>query len=268
MTIVQRNNVTITGEGSETILFAHGFGCDKNTWRHVSKSFEQSHRVVLFDYVGAGNSDIASYDSKRYGSLAGYADDLIEICRELNLKDCIVVGHSVSCMIAVLASIKAPGFFSKLIFVCPSPYYLNEGDYIGGLEKEDLESLFSMMNSNYLGWSSVMAPAIMGNAHTPELGDELAASFCSTNPEIAKEFARVTFFSDHRRTLSQLNIETVTLQTADDILAPPEIGVFIQREVPLNKLINLKATGHCPHLSAPKEVIFHIKNNLLTACKN
>ncbi len=257
--ILKRNNVTIKGSGAQTIIFAHGFGCDKNTWRNVASAFESNYRVVLFDYVGAGQSDLSSYNSKRYGTLNGYAEDILDICKTLDIKQSILVGHSVSCMIAVLAALREPSFFSKLVFISPSPYFFSDGDYNGGLEKQAIDELFEMMDSNYLGWSSLMAPAIMGNPERPELGEELSNSFCSTDPVIAREFAKVTFYSDARVNLPLLQVESLTLQCSQDMLAPEEIGTYIQANTPNNFLVNLAATGHCPHLSAPEEIISSIK---------
>ena len=257
--IIKRNNVTVTGTGSETIIFAHGFGCDKNTWRNVAFAFEQDYRVILFDYVGAGKSDISLYDSKKYSSLNGYAQDIIDICTTLEIGRAILVGHSVSCMIAVIASLMRPQLFSKLVFVSPSPYFFNEGNYKGGLEKEDVDELFLMMDSNYLGWSSIMAPAIMGNPDRPELGQDLSNSFCATDPDIAKEFAKVTFYSDNRKNLPLVQVPSLTLQCREDMLAPLDVGTYMEANILNNSLAQLKATGHCPHLSAPEEIISSIK---------
>lgn len=263
--VAKRNNVTIRGKGDETIIFAHGFGCSQNTWRDVASAFEKDYRVVLFDYVGAGQSDLRAYDSKKYSTLDGYAQDILDICYDLNIRQCILVGHSVSCMIAVLAALKDPSCFRKLVFVAPSPYFFNEGDYSGGLNKGDVDGLFEMMESNYLGWSSMMAPLIMGNADRPELGEGLANSFCATDPAIAREFARVTFYSDNQSYLPLLKIESLTLQCAEDMLAPLQIGAYINEHTPYNSITHLRATGHCPHLSAPEETVSAIRSYLKTA---
>ena len=263
--VIKRNNVTIRGTGNETMIFAHGFGCSQNTWHEVASAFEKDYRVVLFDYVGAGQSDLREYDSKKYSTLEGYAQDILDICRELNITQSILVGHSVSSMIAVIAALKEPSYFKKLVFVSPSPYYFNEADYTGGLNKQDVDGLFEMMEGNYLGWSSMMAPLIMGNAERPQLGESLTNSFCATNPDIAREFAKVTFYSDNRSYLPQLGIESLTLQCAADMLAPSEIAAYIQEHTPLNSITYLKATGHCPHLSAPEETVSAIRSYLKAA---
>src|SRR5215212_233484 len=204
MSVLKRNNVTISGRGRTPMIFAHGFGCDQHMWRFVAPAFEDDYRVIVFDHVGAGQSDLSAYDRTKYSALAGYADDLLEICRELDVTNGIVIGHSVSAMIAVLAAIKAPERFAKLVLIGPSPCYLNDGDYIGGFSKADITELLDSMDSNYLGWSSAMAPAIMGNSERPALGEELTNSFCRTDPTIAKQFARVTFLSDNRADLPKL----------------------------------------------------------------
>jgi len=258
--IIKRNNVTISGTGASTIIFAHGFGCSQHTWKKVAADFEKDHTVVLFDYVGCGGSDLTAYDVKKYSTLDGYAQDILDICHELDITQAVLVGHSVSAMIAVIAALKEPWCFEKLVFVGPSPYFFNEAGYTGGLERQDVDGLFEMMDNNYLGWSSMMAPLIMGNADRPELGAALTESFCATDPAIAKKFAKVTFYSDNRSFLPLLDVESLTLQCADDMLAPEQIGTYIKEHTPYNSLVNLKATGHCPHLSAPAEIIEAIRN--------
>ena len=241
------------------MLFSHGFGCDQNMWRHVAPAFEETHRVVLFDHVGAGNSDLSAFSKAKYSSLQGYADDVLEICRELDLRDVVFVGHSVAAMIGVLAATKEPERFAKLVLVGPSPRYVDEGDYVGGFSDEDIEGLLSAMDSNYLGWSSTMAPMIMGNADEPELSDELTNSFCRTDPEIARHFASVTFLSDNRADLERVDVPTVVLQCSDDVIAPTEVGAYVHKHIPGSELVHLNATGHCPNLSAPDETVAAIK---------
>ncbi|WP_207423927.1 alpha/beta fold hydrolase [Desertivirga brevis] len=257
--ILKRNNVNIVGTGDKVMLFAHGFGCDQNSWQFVTDAFKKEYKLVLFDYVGAGQSDLSAYSSSRYGRLEGYAQDILEVCEELKLKDIIFVGHSVSSMIGMLAAIEQPSFFDKLVFVGPSPRYLNDIGYHGGFERADLEALFEFMDSNYLGWSSQLAPAIMGNPERPELGEFLTSSFCSTDPDIAREFARVTFFSDNREDLKKLKVQSLTLQCSDDIIAPITIGSYIKENTSFNTLYLMEASGHCPHISHPAETITAIK---------
>jgi sigma-B regulation protein RsbQ len=249
-----RNNVTVSGlQDGQPMVFAHGFGCDQAMWRHVAPRFEDTHRVVLFDHVGAGASDPTDYDPQRYGSLAGYADDVVSLCRELGLEDVVFVGHSVSAMIGVLAANADPERFASVVLVAPSPRYIDDAGYVGGFTREDIEGLLETMETDYLGWSSQMAPMIVGNAEQPELGEELAASFCRTDPEIARDFARVTFLSDNRRDLTQLQARTLILQCSDDLLAPQAVGRYVHEQVAGSELVVLDATGHCPNLSAPDE---------------
>jgi sigma-B regulation protein RsbQ len=262
MDITKRNNVRKFGNGDQTIIFAHGFGCDQNVWRHLIKAFENDYTILIFDYVGAGQSDLSFYDPVRYNSLKGYARDVLEICEAYAITNSIFIGHSVSSMIGMLAAIESPSTFSKLIFVAPSPCYINEADYVGGLEKADLESLLDMMDSNYLGWSGMTAPMVMGNPERPELGEELTNSFCTTDPDIAKQFARVTFLSDNRSDLLKLKVQSLTLQCSQDILAPLEVGYFLKHHITGNTLKIMSATGHCPHLSAPDETIQMIRSYL------
>jgi sigma-B regulation protein RsbQ len=260
--VLKRNNVRIIGEGDRVMMFAHGFGCDQNVWRYFIKAYKEQYKLVVFDFVGAGQSDLSAYNTLRYSTLDGYALDILEILEALNLSEVIFVGHSVSSMIGVRAAIKQPELFSHLIFVCPSPAYINDGEYTGGMERADLEGLFAMMDSNYLGWSSAMAPLIMGNPEVPELGEELTANFCATDPDIAREFARVTFLSDNRADLGKLTVPSLTLQCTDDMLAPLHIGHYVKKHISNNILTILKATGHCPHLSAPVETIDAINRYL------
>jgi len=241
------------------MLFAHGFGCDQHMWRFVVPAFEDDYRVLLFDHIGAGQSDLAAYDPGRHNSLHGYADDVLAICRELDLADVVFVGHSVSAMIGVLAAIKEPGRFAKLVLIGPSPCYINDGDYVGGFSREDIEGLLDAMDSNYLGWSSVMAPTIMGNAERPELGAELTNSFCRTNPEIARQFARVTFLSDNRADLPKLAAPALILQCSADPIAPETVGRYMHHALADSRLFVMQATGHCPNLSAPAETVAAIK---------
>jgi sigma-B regulation protein RsbQ len=244
------------------MMFAHGFGCDQRMWRFVTPAFEQSHQIVLFDHVGAGQSDVSAYDRRKYATLDRYAADVLEICRELDLSDVVFVGHSVSAMIGVLAANQEPHRFAALVLVGPSPRYINDTDYVGGFSQQDIEGLLSALDSNYLGWSSTMAPAIMGNPDRPELGEELTNSFCRTDPDIASHFARVTFFSDNRRDLGLISTPTLILQCSEDAIAPSSVGEYVHRHMPGSRLIAMKATGHCPNLSAPDETVAAIKDFL------
>jgi sigma-B regulation protein RsbQ len=260
VTALARNNVHVRGQGEQAIIFAHGFGCDQNMWRFVAPTFESDFRTVMFDHVGAGGSDLAAYDPAKYASLSGYADDLVEIGRELQLRDAVFVGHSVSAMIGVLASLKAPDLFKSLVLIGPSPRYISDEDYVGGFSAEQIAELLDFLSDNHMGWSAAMATVIMGNADRPELGEELTNSFCRTDPEIAKAFARVTFMSDNRSDLPKVMKPTLILQCTDDVIAPTEVGEYVHRNTPGSKLVLMRATGHCPNLSAPKETISAIRS--------
>lgn len=257
--ILKRNNVQVKGSGGTVMLFAHGFGCDQNAWRRITDAFAADYTLVLFDYIGAGKSDLSAYDEKKYSTLEGYASDILDICRELKIKDAIFVGHSVSCMIGILASLQKPSLFKKMIFIGPSPCYINSDGYTGGFEREDIDTLFEIMEDDYILWSSAMAPKIMGDKQGDALKEELTESFCATDPGIAKAFARVTFLSDNRKDLAQLSVESLTLQCSEDIIAPQEVGTYLSAHTPGNTMVMLKATGHCPHMSAPEETISAIK---------
>lgn len=261
--VLARNNVTVSGRpDGPPMLLAHGFGCDQHMWRFVAPEFESTHRVVTFDHVGAGRSDLGSYDVDRYGSLDGYAEDVLEICKALHLREVVFVGHSVSSMVGVLAAAREPDRFAKLVLIGPSPRYIDDDGYVGGFSAEDIEGLLESLDSNYLGWSSAMAPVIMGNSDRPELGRELTNSFCRTDPEIARRFARVTFTSDNRADLASVQVPTLILQCAQDAIAPTPVGAYVHREIKGSTLVELDATGHCPNLSAPEETVAAIRSFL------
>ena len=261
--VVDRNRVNVSGapEG-RPLVFAHGFGCDQTLWRLVAPQFATDHRVVLFDHVGAGQSDLSAYDPEKYGSLDGYAGDVVEICRELGLSDVVFVGHSVSAMIGVLAYHRAPEIFGAMVMVGPSPRYVDDGDYVGGFSRGDIIGLLDALDSNHLGWSAQMAPVIMGNPERPELAEELTNSFCRTAPDIARQFARVTFLSDNRADLPGIEVPTLVLQCSDDAIAPDAVGEYVHRQIPGSVLVRMRATGHVPQLSAPEETTSAIRDFL------
>jgi sigma-B regulation protein RsbQ len=260
--ISSRNNIKISGKGTQPMLFAHGFGCDQNMWRFIIPAFEDKYKVILFDYVGAGKSDVLAYHPEKYSSLQGYAQDVLEICEALKLKDVIFVGHSVSSMIGLLAAIERPEIFSDLIMVGPSPCYINDEGYVGGFERRDIEGLLETMEKNYIGWANFLAPNIMGNKERPELAEELTESFCSTDPVIAGQFAKATFFSDNRKDLAKLKTPSLILQCSEDIIAPAEVGNYVHQNLANSTIKFMKAKGHCPHMSEPEETIDLIKEYL------
>jgi sigma-B regulation protein RsbQ len=263
VSVLARNNVNQSGRvGGKPMLFAHGFGCDQNMWRYVAPAFEDEYRIVLFDHVGAGGSDHTAYSRTKYDSLRGYAGDVLEICRDLELRDVIFVGHSVSAMIGVLAAQEEPERFAKLVLVGPSPRYTDDGDYVGGFTRADIDGLLDSLDSNYLGWSATYAPAIMGASQPAELQEELTNSFCRADPEIARHFARVTFLSDNRADLEAVETPTLILQCSDDVIAPQSVGEYVHGSIRGSTLVRMRATGHCPNLSAPEETIAAIRDFL------
>ena len=251
--VLQRHNVSVSGSGTVPMLFAHGFGCDQNMWRHLAPAFERDFRVILFDYLGHGQSDRSTYEPHRYQTLDGYADDVLEICRALDVRHGVFVGHSVSAMIGVLAALREPERFDRLVLVGPSPRYINDEGYVGGFTRQDIDGLIESLDSNFLGWSSTMAPVIMGTPDRPELGMELTNSFCRTDPEAAKQFARATFLSDNRADLPRVGAKCLVLQCAHDVIAPEAVGRYVHDHLPDSTFVQLQATGHCPNLSAPEE---------------
>lgn len=253
--IEKRNNVTIKGKGKEIIMFVHGYGCDQNMWRFVTPAFENNYKIVLLDLVGSGRSDETAYSYDKYSSLKGYASDILEICNALQLERVNFVGHSVSAMIGVLAAIEHPALFKNLILIGPSPCYINKGNYIGGFSEAAIDELVTTLDSNYLGWSSAMAPVIMDNPERPELAEELEHSFCQNNPEIAKHFAKVTFLGDNREDLKKLNIDALVIQSAEDAIANVNVGRYVHENINGSEFVILDTIGHCPHLSAPNDTI-------------
>jgi sigma-B regulation protein RsbQ len=259
----RRNNVVISGNpAGRTIIFAHGFGCSQEVWRFVAPQFETDFRVIVFDHVGAGHSDLTAYDRGKYDSLHGYADDVVQILDELDLTDVVYVGHSVATMIGVLAAIQRPDRFGALVLVNPSPRYINDGDYVGGFEESDVMALLDDLDSNYLGWSAAMAPVMMGNTDRPELGADLTASFCRFDPVIARQFARVTFLSDNRNDLPRVAVPTLVLQSTDDIIAPVVVGRFVSDHILNSTFVQMATTGHIANLSGPDEVAREIRSFL------
>jgi sigma-B regulation protein RsbQ len=255
MSVRARNNVKVSGRGTRAMLFAHGYGCDQNMWRFVAPAFADDYQIVLFDHVGAGQSDLGAYDRTKYNSLDGYAGDVLDICEELGIEHGVFVGHSVSAMIGVLAAIREPERFDDLILIGPSPRYINDDTYLGGFSEQDIRELLEFQDRNFLGWSGTLAPVIMGNTDRPELADELNNSFCRTDPDIAKQFAAVTFLSDNRADLPKLQARTLVMQCTDDAIAPLPVGTYVHNALSNSEFVLLNATGHCPHLSNPNETI-------------
>jgi sigma-B regulation protein RsbQ len=255
MRIHDRHHVTLHGEGTPPLVFAHGFGCDQSMWRFIAPHYGERHRTVCYDLLGSGRSHLTAYDRERHGTLQGHADDLIDVIRATADGPVVFVGHSVSAMIGLLAGIKAPQLFAAQMWLGPSPCYINDGDYVGGFSRADVDSLLETLDSNYLGWASTMAPAIMGAPDRPHLGEELTNSFCRTDPDIARHFARVTFLSDNRADVPRLQVPTLILQCSDDMIAPMSVGEYLQRSLPRGTLRVIQNVGHCPHLSAPCESI-------------
>ena len=261
MSVRKRNNVQVLGSGERTLMFAHGYGCDQSMWRHVTPSFPD-YRIVLFDYVGSGDSDASAFDQTRYSTLRGYAADVLEIISEFGLKDVNFVGHSVSSMIGALAVMENPASFDSLTMIGPSPCYMNDGEYRGGFERSDIEGLLESLESNYVAWSAGIAPLIMGKENGPEVTGELEASFCRMDPFLAHHFAKVTFLSDNRADLPHVSARTLVLQCQKDAIAGLEVGEYVHRCLPNSQFVLMDATGHCPHMSSPAKVTEALRNFL------
>ena len=260
-----RNNVRVSGHGERTIVFAHGFGCDQTMWRLVAPAFEADYRVVLFDYVGCGKSEWSAWDAERYDSLRGYAQDVLDILNAFDLHNVVFVGHSVSAMIGMIASIEAPERFARLIHIGPSPCYVNDAEYTGGFERKDIEGLLDLMDKNYIGWAAFLAPVVMKNPGRAELTEELQASFCATDPRVTRQFARVTFLSDNRADVAKVTVPSLILQCSEDAIAPDTVGQYLQGVLPQATLRRMSATGHCPHMSHPEETVTLMREYLQRA---
>lgn len=261
-TALTRNNVQVLGRGPKTLMFVHGFGCDQNVWRHVVPAFAEDWKIVLLDLTGAGKSDLSAYNRAKYRTLDGHVTDILEICEVLALTDVAFVGHSVGAMIGVLAANRAPRQFASLLMVGPSPCYINDGDYVGGFDREDVDGLLEFLESNFIGWSTAMAPVFMGVPDRPDLDEELTNNFCRTDPDIARHFARATFLSDHREDVGKLRHPSLILQCTADAVAPIAVGEWLHVHIPDSRLVMMRATGHCPHLSAPAETIASMRSFL------
>jgi sigma-B regulation protein RsbQ len=253
--ILARHNVRVIGEGKPPMLLCNGFGCNQRIWQHLTTALAAQHQVIVFDYVGSGESDLSAYDPQKYATLAGYAQDVVEICQALNLHKTVIVGHSVGATIALLAASQAPQHFAKAVLLAPSPCYINEPGYYGGFERADILHILAMMETDYRGWATAFADLLMGPTHASSLGEELAGFFCEMDPTIAKQFAHVSFLSDNRADVAQLHLPTLVVQCADDVAGPPEVGAYLIRHLPHAQLITLSTSGHCPHLSAPLETL-------------
>ncbi|WP_144530037.1 alpha/beta hydrolase [Peribacillus simplex] len=261
--ILNRNNINIKGNGEQAMIFAPGFGCDQTVWKTVSESFESDNQIILFDYVGMGKSDVKAFDPNKYSKLSGYVQDVIDVCLALNLKNAIFVGHSVSGMIGLLASLQHPEYFSRLILIGPSPCYLNDlPEYYGGFEKEDLIGLIDMMDKNYIGWATFFASTVTNNPGRPDVANELENRFCSTDPVIARKFAEACFFADNREDLPNVTVPSLIMQCSEDVIAPTVVGEYLSQHVPKSTITYMKATGHCPHMSHPEETIQLIRDYL------
>lgn len=255
MDVLARNHVRVQGApGAPPMVFAHGFGCDQGMWRHVAPAFEASHRVVLFDHVGSGGSDLSAY-GPRHDRLEGFASDVVEVVEALSLPPVVFVGHSVAAMIGVLAAVERPDLFDRLVLVAPSPRYVDDDAYRGGFSREEIDELLDTMDGNYLGWSAAVAPLVMGVPERPELGEELTSSFCRTDPDLARRFARTTFLSDNRADLGRVSTPSLVVQSRVDAIAPPEVGRYVHEHLVGSELVVIDATGHCPNLSAPDRLV-------------
>lgn len=257
--VLRRHNVHVIGQGKPPMLLCNGFGCSQRIWQHLTTALAVQHQVIIFDYVGSGESDRSAYDPQKYSTLAGYAQDVVEICQALDLRETVIIGHSVGATIALLAASQAPQHFAKAVLLAPSPCYVNEPGYYGGFERADILHVLATMETDYRGWATGFADLLMGPTYSSSLGEELAGFFCEMDATIAKQFAHVTFLSDNRADVAQLRTPTLVVQCTDDVAGPPEVGAYLLHHLPQAQLITLNTSGHCPHLSAPLETLAAIR---------
>lgn len=257
--VLQRHSVRVMGLGKPPMLLCNGFGCSQRIWHYLTTALAAHYQVIVFDYVGSGESDLSAYSSQKYASLADYAQDVVEICEALDLREAILVGHSVGATIGMLAAIQAPQYFAKVVLLAPSPYYLNEPGYYGGFERADMLQVLASMQDDYQGWTIAFADLLMGPTTMASLGEELANFFCETDSTIARQFAQVAFLSDNRADVGQLRLRTLVVQCTDDVAGPAEVGAYLLQHLPQGELVTLSTSGHCPHLSAPLETLAAIR---------
>lgn len=255
MSIERKLNARVKGDGSPTLVFIHGYGCDQNMWRFVAPAFADRHRCLLYDLMGMGGSDYSSYDLSNYASLEAHAGDLEALLDAMDIKDAVLVGHSVGATIACLTALRGSERIRALALVAPSPSFINDGDYVGGFDRESIEGLIGLMEQNFLGWTEQVAPVISGQEADGATTEELSESFCRTDPKIAKHFGRVTFLADHRKEMSQVALPTLILQCRADALAPVEVGQWLEARMAQGRMEIIEATGHCPHMTDPEKTI-------------
>ncbi len=259
---VERHHARVAGTGAKTLVFSHGFGCDKTIWRFVAPAFEDRYRTLVFDHAGNGES-VDAWDPARHASLAGYAQDLLEVLDDAGLEEVVCVGHSIGSIIMMLAAIAQPHRFSKLFFLCPSPRFLNDPpDYRGGFERGDLEGLFQLMESNHFGWAQFLAPLAIGEQNPVALTREFEQSLRALEPRIAQHFARLVFHVDVRDRLQDVRSPSVIVQCQADSIVPVEVGRWMHRHLNGSELLELEASGHCPHVSHANDVIAIIRGRL------
>lgn len=257
-----RHHVVSMGVGRPVIVLAHGFGCDQRMWRHVAPELASDHRVVLFDHVGAGRSDVSAWRPDRYASLSDYGRDVIEIIESLDCGPVVYVGHSVSGSIGMLAAIARPDLFQHLVMLCPNPCFINDPPYEGGFERADVMDLLELMDRNMSAWANFFAPVAMKNEDRPELRQELQDSLCSGDPVIVRHFAQLVFLADVRAELPKLRVPSLILQGGDDSVAPLSVGDYLHAHLPQSTLLRMVAPGHCPHMSHPQETVALIREYL------
>lgn len=260
--ILEKLNVNVVGAGKPTLLFCNGFNCNQHIWNYLRPRLAVHYHLVFFDQMGTGDSDVTAYKAEKYSTLEAYAQDVIDVCEALDLRQVVLIGHSVGAMIGLLAATKAPAYFSKVVLIAASPCYINEPGYYGGFERQDLLDLLAAMEDNYQSWASMFATMLMGQDNPAELGYELTGYFCQADPTIAKQFARLGFLADNRADVAQLQLPTLVLQCTEDVAVPDEVGAYLQTHLPQATLVTLKTTGHCPHLSAPLEVLAELQKFL------
>ncbi|XP_044469105.1 probable esterase KAI2 [Mangifera indica] len=254
--VEEAHNIKVVGSGEQTIVLAHGFGTDQSVWKHLVPHLLEDYRVVLYDNMGSGATNPDYFDFNRYATLEGYAYDLLAIFEELKIESCIFVGHSVSCMVGAMASISRPDLFTKIVMISGSPRYLNDVDYFGGFEQEDLYQLFEAMRSNYKAWCSGFAPLIVGSDMDSVAVQEFSRTLFNMRPDIALSVAQTIFQSDMREILSLVTVPCHIIQSMKDLAVPVVVSEYLHQNLGGDSIVEVMSSdGHLPQLSSPDIVI-------------
>lgn len=256
MSLIERNNVRHLGEAGPVVVFGHGFGTDGTSWQEVAEPICAQHRVVLFDHIGFGRSDRLAF-SDRHGSLDGYADDLLEILASLGVPELVYVGHSIGGVIGLLASIRQPRLFRRIVLLNSTPHFIDEPatGYVGGFNRRQIEGSLELMGADYGAWADAIAPMAIGHANSLAQIQAFGQGLHSLDAMIARRFGRLALFVDVRERLAEVRTPVSILQCVEDEFAPVAVGRYMHEALPGSSLTLLPASGHCPQITQPEIVV-------------